>query len=187
LTKRSLQLLSAAALLMTGLGCSDPQDDRTEAESAPPESPAVSVSAEAIPSEPSTDPGDSRLAALRPCELLTAGEQSQLSLRTSIDRRDSNFPNCLWKGTDRQIVVTIVTQFGLDVYRDEPGSERLTVNSRPAVRSTRGGSCNIGLEITGSSRVDVNGTIDTGLDGACKIAWQAAQMVEPKLPAAADR
>jgi Protein of unknown function (DUF3558) len=178
--KRLLHLLPAAALLLGGFGCSRATPDRDESDSAR-NSSVTTASRPTVSGEATKNGGAPGVAALRPCELLTASEQSGLSLAAGTARQGT-FPSCLWKADDHEVVVAILSTVGLDRLLDTPASERLTVNSRPAVQSTRGGTCTIGLEVTDSSRVDIHSTTDAGLDRACQVTRQAAEMVEPKLP-----
>ncbi len=97
---------------------------------------------------------------------------------------------CQWIVRDDPVVddrytlgVVFFPEAGLDRVVANGEKIRLTLGARRAVQSLRGagGGCAVSIEVTPTSRVDVQ---TTGQDGRalCPAAKRAAELVEPEIP-----
>ncbi|WP_189209240.1 MULTISPECIES: DUF3558 domain-containing protein [Actinokineospora] len=138
-----------------------------------------------------TEPAqETPLAAVEPCDLLTAAGQSAMAVTgEGQSRKVGSARYCEWrvrKGSVRDsYTISVGVWEGLSI--DGAVSERpvrpLRVNSRAAVEGigVQGGSCFVALAVTDSSRVDAAVVGDDG-EKLCPLALELAELVEPELP-----
>lgn len=139
------------------------------------------------------DSANRQMAVLDPCTLLTQTELDQAGLRTTRRDTDARGSSCGWSRADDtngkggfSVEVVLNTRSGLDdlgnsdlVITDDPIGKHSAKQGRNT-DETVVSSCFVIIEVTGSSRVDLN--VLTGPGGACELANQFARKVEPRLP-----
>jgi hypothetical protein len=178
---RLLPVLAAAVLVLGG--CSE----ETPGVASPGDGGATGLPT--LPTEDTTDPtgedpGGSGTADLQPCDMLTSDEQNQLQLAGGTEDEVGQARTCTWSASDEYSVsVGIEDALGLDDVQSTGPKKPMTVGSHDAIQSTGGASsCAVNLGVTDTSRVDVVSSASGGVERACEIAKQAADLVEPKLP-----
>ena len=134
--------------------------------------------------EPSEPGGDSGTADLKPCDLLSSAEQSQLQVSGGTEDEVGPERLCQWTASGSHTVsVGIADELGLDDVASSGQKTPMKVGSHDAVQFTGGvSSCAVALGVTDTSRVDVISAANGDEAKACTIAKQAAALVEPKLP-----
>ncbi|MCG8914844.1 DUF3558 domain-containing protein [Actinokineospora sp. PR83] len=153
-------------------------------------SPPAEATAPPTESSPSSEPdGAESPAALDPCELLTSSARDALGVTGAAQPDETPSARyCQWAlgtGTAAERFTYGVAVFpGLGIDRVVADGEKkpLVVGARKAIESLRSGAtCAISIEVTETSRVDVQAT---GRDGAslCQKVLEAAKLVEPELP-----
>lgn len=189
--KRALVLVALTAATLSGtVACSD----RTTGRAVPDETQTTSTGSEETtdtPTEPTSAPGgDDTLASLDPCELFTSSARSALGVLGAPQPDETpSAKTCQWSlgtGTAAERFtygVGIFPKLGVDKVNSTGPKKEITVGSRRAIESLGGGGavCAISIEVTATSRVDVQAT---GRDGAslCPKVLEAAKLVEPELP-----
>ncbi|WP_233158360.1 DUF3558 domain-containing protein [Actinokineospora bangkokensis] len=145
----------------------------------------------AAPSASGSAPVD--LVDLDPCALVTPSIRSRLGVRGEADEGGTaSARSCQWtveRGSARDSYVLGVAVFptlGLDEVSASGGVADVEIGGRRALRSLRlnGTVCAISLELTATSRVDVQANSATQRDGAllCPRAEEAAGLIEAELP-----
>jgi hypothetical protein len=186
--RRISLLVTTIATLAVGLvGCSSEslgdaraQDDGTDIQ-IPAEDGGGATTA---PTEAAEAETDARAGSLDPCELLSADDQSALSLGPGQEEALGGARTCLWQAPGSHTVGTqIWDNLSIDEVQSNTEPQTKTVASRRAMQYTGNlGVCAIALELTDSSRVDVTGVAGGDMDKACEVANRAAELVAPKLP-----
>jgi hypothetical protein len=129
--------------------------------------------------------GDSTTADLKPCDMLSSAEQTQLQVSGGgVEEQVGPERSCRWTASgSHSLSVGIVDEYGLTDVQSSTTTKQLTVGSHSAVQYTGGVStCAVALGVSDTSRVDVLASANGNEQKACKIAKQAAALVEPKLP-----
>jgi hypothetical protein len=138
-------------------------------------------------STPPTAPtsGGSGLGALDPCELLTAGELTQLGLPPGKADTVAGYPVCEWNPQGPAIVdLTLRPNKGLDDLNTAGRTATDVSIGSHAGRRLEGptaGRCGFDLAITERSSVTV-GALHDQTPAACALAERVANVIEPKLP-----
>ena len=169
------------AALATLVGCVDERDGRpTPADSGDSSSQASTTA------RPSTTSASSDgLAALDPCELLTAAELAQLRLPTGQHDSVAGNPKCNWNPSGEGLVAaTIRADGGIDDLSPSNATkiEEVTIGAHRGRRlEFPEGDCSVDIAVTEKSSVTVT-ALAGDLAQACALAVQAATLIEPKLP-----
>lgn len=131
------------------------------------------------------------MASLDPCEMLTDSQKSELGVTGEAKPSKTTSSNlCQWQVDDNPAVpggyalgVLVFPKLGIDRVVAVGEKVPVTVGSRRAIQSFgAGGSvCAISIEVTATSRVDVQASGD-GAPELCTAAMDAAKVVEPELP-----
>lgn len=151
--------------------------------------------------EPTTSPGttssspsgDSPLISVDPCELPTPSMKTTLGLTKPPESRDSSSSSlCQWQVGDGEIAnrynfgIGVFLKRGIDEVVAVGEKKEIKVNSRRGIQSLgAGGSvCAVSIEVTATSRVDVQATGAGSNDGSrlCPRVLEAAELIEPVLP-----
>jgi len=121
---------------------------------------------------------------LEPCDLLSSGEQSSLSLGPGEEKTLAGARSCTWQASGSHTVGTdIWDNLGIEDVESTTEPEPKTIGSHNAMQYVGElGVCAVALELTDTSRVDVISVAGGDVAKACTIANQAAELVEPKLP-----
>ncbi|MCG8915167.1 DUF3558 domain-containing protein [Actinokineospora sp. PR83] len=156
------------------------------------DAPATGGSGESgSPSTTSPDSGGGSLASLDPCEMLTDSQKSELGVTGQAEPDETTSAKyCKWRVDANpavpggyQLALAVFPELGLDRVNAVGEKTPVPVGSRRAIQSLRagGGVCAISIEVTATSRVDVQAS---GGDGKalCPAALDAAKVVEPELP-----
>ena len=132
------------------------------------------------------DSGTGPLTGIDPCSLLPESAASQLGLGQGASRDILGSPACRWVVSGSHTTdVVIFDDLGLKDLVATGGRQDLPpIGGRQAVQSfgAGGNTCAITLDVTESSRVDVQTTAGTDKDKACEVSLQVARLVEPQLP-----
>lgn len=179
MTFRSLSLgVLATTLTLVLAGCAS--GGAQTAASGPPE---VSVSSGA-PAKPT-------LADVKPCELLSSADRSQVGLATIGKDKDIGAARaCDWTAPGVfGVTVTLDDATGLaDLKVAKKTATSVKVGARDALRvsdkKAADGTCAVllGVGEKGSAQVDVSNTNFTDTALACERAGAVAGLIEPKLP-----
>jgi predicted small secreted protein len=133
--------------------------------------------------------GGTGTASLQPCDLLGASVLDQNQLTKSDSSSDSGARSCGWENTTQDNGAGY--SLGIDI-RDSQGTADANtggyakttdnVGSHQGVQleSSSGDDCIVAIGVTSTSRVDV--VVSTSNGGACTLANQFANVVEPQLP-----
>ncbi|MCG8920405.1 DUF3558 domain-containing protein [Actinokineospora sp. PR83] len=151
--------------------------------------------------EPTTSPrttssspsGDGSLSSVDPCELPTPSMKTTLGLTTTPESRDSSSSSlCQWQVGDGEIAdrynfgIAVFLKLGVDEVVAVGEKKEVKINSRRGVQSLRAGGsvCAVSIEVTATSRVDVQATGAGSNDGSrlCPRVPAAAELIEPALP-----
>lgn len=128
----------------------------------------------------------SPLKDVEQCSLLTSAEINDLHAGTPKSERLNNARACTFEGgRDFVVGLAIFDEAGLtEILADSPPTPVPTVGRHKAVWNMRGhDTCAVSIEVTKTSRVDVQGTDDNGnTQRGCDLAVTVARLVEPKLP-----
>jgi Protein of unknown function (DUF3558) len=190
---RSILLIPAAAMVLGALvSCSnqDPgQAVAADTTSATPGSggpfPTGSSSTGTSKSQ-SNSASSSPLKDTKPCSLLSASDVSALQAGSGKEEQLNNARACRFLEAKGFVMsVAIFDDLGLgDVTTYGEVKPVPTVGAHKAVQSMRGvDTCAISIEVSKTSRVDVQGTSDDGsAQKSCDLALRVARLVEPKLP-----
>jgi Protein of unknown function (DUF3558) len=192
---RLVPIAAAGILVLAGCSPLDSDDQRRDADietstadTGRPTIPAGDAST-AEPDEPSeTAASESGTTDLHPCDLLTAAERSHLELgeQTSKGTEEVVGPGrmCQWQSTGSHTTsVAILDELGPADVVSSGEKTPTTIGGRDAVQYLGPlGTCAISLGVTDKSRVDVMSTAGGDVPKACRIAKEAAELVEPKLP-----
>ena len=130
------------------------------------------------------------LAAVDPCDLLTPSMKTTLGVTGEPQpEKTPSAELCQWSVDKGSIAdsftygIAVFPRAGIDKVVAVGEKKEITVGSRKAIESLRAGGavCAISIEVTPTSRVDVQAS---GGDGAalCAPALEAAELVEPELP-----
>jgi hypothetical protein len=185
-TVRLLLVLVAAAAALVLTGCSEETSG-----AATPGGDGGSTARPTIPGgntdeppEPSEDPGDSGIADLQPCDLLTDADKTQLEVDAGTEEEVGVERTCLFTASgSHTVTIGIADNLGLEDVQSSTPTKSMKIGSHDAVQSTGGASsCAVNLGVTDTSRVDVISAANGDVTKACSIAKQAAELVEPKLP-----
>lgn len=173
-------VLATAGLLLAACG-------QPASQSAAPGSASPSPSAP----PPSSLPSPTGLAALKPCELLSATDRSTAGL-TSLGQEKTigTARACDWTESGTfGVTITLAGDAPLASLEIDKGTgRRVTVGSHKGFRvSDRGaadGTCAVllGVGQEASAQVDVTNTSFADTPLACRRADTVAQLIEPKLP-----
>lgn len=186
---RQLTVLPVLAATILGLGACSGTTPGTG-------SPAGADSATQLSDSNTTPSSDSgaKLASTQPCDLLSAGELSQLGVGAQGKAAtDAGARTCSWQhpagagGAGYLIAADIRDHQGIkDIVTDG-----YSVTDHPVGRhqgrllrdATGGDLCAIIIGVTDSSRVDVNANTDAGtVDASCQWTLRVAPLVEARLP-----
>ncbi|HEY0454278.1 DUF3558 domain-containing protein [Actinophytocola sp.] len=137
-----------------------------------------------------TSGGDSPLAGIEPCDLLTAEEVAQLGVGNGQNDDVGDSPGCSWsKSGDFVLSVGLVTDVGIhDANLQGASPEPVNVGGHEAIRvQNQGGGeggCAVLIATSDSSFVDITVITTSGSDTprACGAAENVAGLVERKLP-----
>ncbi|MFD5828488.1 DUF3558 family protein [Lentzea sp. NPDC060358] len=156
-------------------GCSSHEPGKATAGDSPP---TTSGSA------PAPSSGSSGIAAVEPCSLLKSEDMAKLGL-TPAERVDAN--SCQWRTPDRTLVrLNTYPALGMKDIVPGPQSELsdLEVGTHKAKlikKSLTSTACAMSIELTSSSRVDINAT-GMKLEATCPAVQIVAEAIEPNLP-----
>ena len=143
------------------------------------------------PSSASPEPTDGQIAALDPCDLLTPAAKSTLGVTGSPEPDETRSAKvCQWKVAKESVAdgytyaVAIFPRLGIDKVVADGEKKELTIGPRRAVESLRGGgaACAVSIEITPTSRVDVQANGGPTGPALCPMVLDAARLLEPELP-----
>ncbi|MGW5051022.1 DUF3558 family protein [Actinokineospora sp. NPDC004072] len=182
--KSLLAIAAATAALAVACSTTTPGD--------PVRQPASGDTGSGNQNQPTTaeQAGDSPLAAIDPCDLLTASGRSAMEVTGEAqDREQGGARYCQWrvrKGSvadSYTIAVGVWERVGVGQAVSDRALRPLQVNSREAVEGVGvgGASCFVALAVTETSRVDAAVVGDDG-EKLCPVALELAQLVEPELP-----
>ena len=185
-------MVVASAMVLAGVaGCSQETPGRPVADTTGTSTTSGSGSSSAPRTTSSGPGGGGSLATLDPCDLLSA--ESKTALGVTGAPKPEEFPSsklCQWRVNDNPTVpdgfslgVAVFPESGIDRVNATGEKVPVTVGARRAVRSSRSGGsvCAISLEVTATSRVDVQAS-GSGDPALCTVAMEAAEVVEPGLP-----
>ncbi|SDI63712.1 Protein of unknown function [Actinokineospora alba] len=184
--KRPLVLVAVLTLMLAG--CSDKTPGSPTAQPEPTSSGSPSPTTKSSATKPSTD--ESPLKSVDPCDLLDASAMRTLGIaEPGEDATVGKSRGCQWrvdKGTTTDsysIDVGLFETLGIKDVRGDGAPKPVTVGSRKAVQTLRGGGsgCAISIEVTEKSRVDVQAAGASG-EKLCPAVLEAAKLVEPELP-----
>ncbi|WP_268891338.1 DUF3558 family protein [Actinokineospora pegani] len=141
----------------------------------------------------SSPKGDNPLISLDPCTLPTPSMKTTLGLtKTPQTLTLPSSKSCSWQVGDGEISnrfnfsIAIFPKTGIDDVVADGEKKPVTVGSRRAIQSLRAASgvCAISIEVTATSRVDMQATGAGSNDGSliCPKALAAAELIEPELP-----
>jgi hypothetical protein len=145
------------------------------------------------PSSSDSSGSGASLAALQPCDLISASVLTQLQLAKSDSGSSGGARSCSWQKPVDENGVNGYTA-GVDI-RDSQGlndldtdgftvtSDEVGSHQAKELQSTVPGDCAVSIGVTDSSRVDVSVNAGTDTSQACSVANQLAKVVEPQLPA----
>ncbi|OLR92052.1 DUF3558 family protein [Actinokineospora bangkokensis] len=191
-------VVAAAVLLLGAAGCAQQVPGAAVAAmgaDGPPRAgaPTTAGPGTGAPGAPPTSPGAATpLADLDPCAVLSDTARADLGVDGAPQpQRSASGRLCRWLVHDDPAVpdgyalgVSVFPGLGLDQVVASSGKAQLTIGTRRAVRSLRAGGsvCAVSVEITPTSRIDVQAT--SGSDGAamCPTAERAARLLEPGFP-----
>lgn len=184
--RRSIMLTLAATLVAGLAACSDtpgqpvPQPNTTEQTST-----SKPTSKATTSTKPTSSAGG--LDKVDPCQLLVKADESRFQAEPGIPKDTSRSKACDWtvKGQGGFRIALRPDQ-GLDEIVVGDGKlSKYTVGSRDSRKleaSGGPGACMISIQVTESSRVDVDSTARSDTAKACEFATQVAELIEPKLP-----
>ncbi|EWC61320.1 hypothetical protein UO65_3376 [Actinokineospora spheciospongiae] len=131
------------------------------------------------------------MASLDPCEMLTDAQKRTLGVTGEPKPNETTSSKyCQWQVDDNPAVpdgyalgVLVFPESGIDQVNAVGEKTPVTVGSRRAIQSVRAGGsvCAISIEVTATSRVDVQASGDDAPE-LCTAALDAAKVVEPELP-----
>lgn len=168
-------VLPAAVLGLALAGCSSNEPGRATAGDTP---------STTSGSSPTSSSSGSSIADVDPCSLLKADDVAKLNL-TAAEKLDKN--SCQWRTPDRTLVrLNTYPTLGMKDIVPGPQSESSDVkvgthNAQLIKKSLTNTACAISIELTTSSRVDINAT-GSKLDLTCPAAQSVAEAIEPNLP-----
>jgi hypothetical protein len=180
-------LLVPGLVVLAGCGTGGPVPGT--AQSAPPLS--ISPSAGTPSAPPAGSAAQSRLAALKPCELLSPAERSTAGLTSlGTEKVIGGAPACDW---------TEPGAFGVTITLDDRSSLPELKVARKATTATKVGTHNalqvadkaaadgtcavlLGVGESASAQVDVSNSAFSDTALACRRARTVAGLIEPKLP-----
>jgi Protein of unknown function (DUF3558) len=151
------------------------------------------TSTDAGGSTPSSSSGGSGLAALQPCDLITASALTQYQLSKTGSGNEEDARTCTWQksvdvngdggyttGVDirENEGLSDVVSSGYTVTDDQVGSHQ-----GKQLQATGGGTCAVAIGVTSKSRVDVHVSGAGDTSQMCQLANNLAKVVEPQLPA----
>jgi hypothetical protein len=190
---RSFLLVSVAVTLGVALtACSDKTTGQPQADSSTQSTTSGSggpFSTESgIPNTTSSQPGasDSPVKDTKPCTLLSTDEATGLQAGAGTEQSVNNARACRYLNAQGfSLAVAIYDSLGLgDVTAQGEVKPISDVGKHKAVQWIGVlDTCVVSLEVTSTSRVDVQATSGKDQQKACGIALQAAKLVEPKLHA----
>jgi Protein of unknown function (DUF3558) len=148
------------------------------------------TSGEPLPtSEPTaTSGGSPSLDVVDPCTLLTAAEVGQFGANAGKPVNSSRARACQWLVPGGNGVFSINLRSGqgladIVVAQGKLADQRVGSHSGKILRDDDGpGACMISIEITKSSRVDVQSSYKTDTAMACDRATKVTNLIEPRLP-----
>lgn len=183
---RRLSLALPVVVFALGLvACGDDGGDAPAAERAavPTLDPAAAAPTETPTPEPTATP-ESGTTDLQPCELLTPEDLETLGVPAGVEDEVGLARMCQWQASGKHTVSAgIFDDLGLGDVVSRASKTRTSVGSHDAVRYWGPlGVCAIAIGVTESSRVDVSGVAGGDRGVACRVAKQAAALVEAKLP-----
>jgi hypothetical protein len=187
--RRSLLLIPVVVVLAGGLvACSDkavglPQPADTT-------SSTVSGSDDPFPTGPVTtgvtqpSAAKSPIASVAPCSLLSAAEVADLRAGPGKDEKVREARACTFNEGDGFVMgVAIYDELGIDDVVAHGEIKPVPVGAHKAVQWLGGiDTCAVTLEITKTSRVDLQGTAGGNEQKSCDLALKVAKLVEPRLP-----
>ncbi|MGQ0773371.1 MAG: DUF3558 family protein [Pseudonocardiales bacterium] len=174
--------IAPLALVFAVAGCSVPEA------SVPGVEPGTSVPPPAKTSPPPGTTQPTGLAAIEACDLLTVREASSLGLSPPEPADEIlGLRRCDWKGVAGGISTTINEDRSINelVLTDASSVTDVTIGRHQAKRAleTSGpGYCDVIFAVGDSANVSVLALYLNDTPTACKVADQAAALIEPKLP-----
>lgn len=139
------------------------------------------TSADTETTSPSTSESND-LASVNPCSLLTKEEITALGVKREPERdKIGTSDACKFRPTGYSLIIGTRANLGLSQVQGSGGPVTdTTIGGRKAKQSGASGSCLIAMEVTATSRVDIQATGDPA--DLCDRASKVAGLVEPKLP-----
>jgi hypothetical protein len=133
---------------------------------------------------PSGSKGDSRLANVAPCGLLTDAENAQLRAGAGKEDIISDSRACAFEhGDGFAMTISIYPSLGIGDVVSKGAVQPGNLNKHQIVQYLGGiSSCGIAIKVSETSRVDVSSSARGDEQKACQIARQGAEYVEQKLP-----
>lgn len=190
--RRSVLLCGAAIALAIGASaCSD----STTGTASPASSDSSSPQTQSSSSESSSKPGiptksspsgsqSGPLADKDPCDLLSGSETSQLDVGDGESGKIGFGRRCRYKGDGTMLDVVIFDTLGLKDQETDGQVKKTKVGGHDATESqTPLGGCVVAIGISDSTRVDIGAAALQDAAKACTLSREAAQLLEPKLPA----
>jgi hypothetical protein len=118
--------------------------------------------------------------------LLPQTAASQLGVQSTGQKKVGEARVCKWSGATYGVSVGIFDNLGIDRSVAGQVSKPITINDgahRATQDRSAGGVCAVSMEVTRSSSVDVEASVDSGnTDQGCQLVELAARAVEPNLP-----
>lgn len=189
--KHRLMILSAAVVALGLAGCNSSEGGNAlpgDSSGAPTSEAPTSASSPSSSSSAGTDSGS---VAIDPCSLVSSSDLAPVGDFAGATPKPGKLVGlryCDWQILDVSLRIGVRDKQGVDDAKDAGGGiQHDEADGRKVARIPipSGGACIVAVEITDSSRADIQGLKKGGTEGAdasCELAVKVAQIVEPKLP-----